>query len=97
MLHTRTVSYVSSMGFGSGTNTSPSPLATRHLLQVAVQASGPDSVRAGTSDIHPRADLCWQELDIQMPFSPRVIVDAGANIMSSLYFSQRFPVRALLL
>jgi FkbM family methyltransferase len=41
--------------------------------------------------------LLGKEYDFDLPFSPRTILDAGANIgMASIYYSQRYPLAKII-
>lgn len=53
----------------------------------------PVHIRIGTTDHLPYTQVLLRgEYAFDLPFSPKSIVDAGANIgMASIYFAQRFP------
>lgn len=64
--------------------------------ELKVHPSGirnPVHIRIRTSDTSTYSDILLRgQYDFNLPFSPRTIVDAGANIgMSSIYFTHKYP------
>jgi FkbM family methyltransferase len=53
----------------------------------------PVRLRLKTSDESAYAQtLLWEQYAFELPFSPKTIVDAGANIgMASIYFTHKYP------
>jgi FkbM family methyltransferase len=53
----------------------------------------PVHLRVGTTDVSTYGEILLRgEYDFDLPFSPKAIVDAGANIgMASIYFVHRYP------
>jgi FkbM family methyltransferase len=53
----------------------------------------PVCLRVRTTDVSIYSSiLLGREYDFDLPFSPKIIVDAGANVgMASIYFSHRYP------
>jgi len=58
----------------------------------------PIVLRAGTTDALTFEQVFMRhEYDVELPFSPRHIVDAGANIgLATIYFANRFPVARII-
>jgi FkbM family methyltransferase len=64
--------------------------------EIAAHAPGirnPVYLRLKTSDESTYAQtLLWEQYAFDLPFSPKTIVDAGANIgMASIYFAHKYP------
>jgi hypothetical protein len=53
----------------------------------------PVHIRVGTSDVPLYHEILVREqYSIDLPFTPRTITDAGANIgLASIYYAHRFP------
>jgi FkbM family methyltransferase len=69
---------------------------TRFPREMSVRPRGIQSrvfLRPNTTDMSTyRQNLVAHEYDFDLPFEPRTILDAGANIgMASLYFANRYP------
>ena len=69
---------------------------TRRTKEITKQPPGirtPVHIRLGTTDVRVYEEvLLWGEYAFDLPFSPKVIVNAGANIgMASIYFTHRYP------
>ncbi|HSZ63756.1 MAG TPA: FkbM family methyltransferase [Terriglobales bacterium] len=67
--------------------------APRKMACWPPNAKFPVSLRLGTTDIAVyRQNLIERQYEFPLPFTPRTIVDAGANIgMASIFFANRYP------
>jgi len=91
----RVVSYHDAFGWG-GTLAFLSHQLVGYPREITGQPKGipqPVHVRVGTSDAHLYYKILLRdEYALNLPFTPRTIVDAGANIgLTSIYYAQQYP------
>jgi FkbM family methyltransferase len=65
----------------------------REIRACPKEVKSPVHVRVGTSDAWLYREILLRgQYALDLPFSPRTIVDAGANIgLASIYFARRYP------
>src|SRR5437667_11569462 len=65
----------------------------REIAAYAPGIRNPVHIRIRTTDTSTYSDiLVGGEYAFDLPFAPKIIVDAGANIgMASIYFTHRYP------